>query len=645
MRKDVRNLLELAEHILKDVSAKCPASVSTKDLMTIRSRVENEGISFLTITLPAFAKDFERALDEGGIGPHLFTRWRRAKGGRGASPAFLRGLLDQIFDSETGRLYDEVANTPTLVEAVREICLFFKKVELPCTPQRDMAALDNYIAVEHDFEVFQPSQQQLEEFRAVCWVLWSDVLRHIHVDDLVPKHGPGATAERISGNQKYVWRRWYERLEPYFPFLGVGISVNACGLEDDDSSSALEMVTFVPEEEEQPVRVTLVPKTLKGPRVIAIEPVCMQYAQQAVQAALYRLLESHGMTKGHVNFTDQEINRGLALASSSSGQQVTIDLSDASDRVPLDLVLLMLESVPDLRDAILACRSTRAELPDGRITGPLKKFASMGSALCFPIEAVYFYTICVAASLKAKNLPITRRNVYDVSRGVYVYGDDIIVPHDVAGTVLDYLQQYNCKVNWAKSFTNGKFRESCGLDAYDGIEVTPVYLRRMPPENRQQVSEIISWVATANALQQKGYVRTASLMFDRIEQLLGPLPEATSDSSYLGRVVTSRTKTRRASRQRWNTDLMCWETKAWVPESIERSDGLGGYFALQKCLLGLEARSRNLVIPAPRRDHWESSVSSSDPGASSDPKGSMELDTTVLRGAVTLKRRWVPATI
>jgi hypothetical protein len=602
-------------------------------LVTIKSRVEAEGVSFLTITLPTFAKDFERSLANGYIDSTLFAGFRKC----GAIPSFLRGMLSLIFDRETGRILDESSVTPILVESVRQVCLFFKKVELPCSPERDRAALDNFLQVEQLNKDFEASAEDVEYFRRTSDMLWSNMLGVVRLDMLVPRHGPGATAEGILGNSKYSWQFWYERLEPYFGFFGSAYSV--CAYDDAE----VEKVAFIPVQEELPVKVTLVPKTLKGPRIIAIEPVCMQYAQQAIQKALYELLESHWLTRGHVNFTDQSINQELALISSKTGQYATIDLSDASDRVLHSLAMEMFAGNPDLRDAIEACRSTAARLPDGRIISPLTKFASMGSALCFPVEAMYFYTICIVALLKQHNLPVTQRNIYNVSRGVYVYGDDIIVPIDSAGTVLDHLHKYHCKVNSAKTFVTGKFRESCGVDAYNGVEVTPQYLRRLRPENRQQVQRLLSWVATANRLYLKGYYRTAFLMFCTCEEILGPLPQVSPDSPALGRVFYSEF----VPPKRWDEDTQCWFYRQWVPSVVYRSDRVDGYPALTKSLLSLERRKGSLpdesYLPSSvgvalgKWEHWERGFV---PLVSDEH----HLERTARRGAVSLKRRWVPAT-
>lgn len=612
MKSNVSDYLEMAQHIYIDATAKCIADVSDlRDLEYLRSRVKDEGLSFLTITLPQFCKDFERSLAEGYIDSKLFRSFRKSR----SIPAFLQGMTSQIFDRETGRIYDEsssntVRDFPILVDSVRQICLAFKKLELPCSPERTKAAFANFIAIEQSFEQFSIPEEDVREFTRVSSMLWDNDLVALQPMSFIPRHGPGATAERISGNQKYHWQLWHERLEPYFPIIDNAYNI---GAEDDE---VFQDLTLVCQEQEQPVRVTPVPKTLKGPRIIAIEPCCMQYAQQAIRRALYAKIESSELTKGHVNFRDQSVNQKLALISSKTGQLATIDLSDASDRVPRDLALKMFDANPDLRDFIDACRSTRAEMPDGTIIGPLNKFASMGSALCFPVESMYFYTICVAALLKIHDLPVSRANIFRVSRDVYVYGDDIVVPATNAITVLDYLQKYNCKVNSSKTFYSGRFRESCGTDAYDGEQVTPVYLRKERPENRHQASELVSWVSTANAFYLKGYWRCANYMYKTCERILGPLPYVPPESSGLGRVSLLGYR----SVERWNRLLQRFEVKCWCPSPVYRSDRIDGYSALKKSLQRLESLNCDLM--------------------SRDP---LHLERSALHGAVSLKRRWVPS--
>jgi len=637
MKSNVSDLLELMEAVYIDATMKCTADVSDlRDLETIRSRVENEGISFLTITLPQFCSDFERSLHIGVIDSKVFRSFRKTQ----AIPAFLQGMLSQIFNRETGRIYDNVpldseaatSDIPTIVEAIRQICLLFKKVEISCTSERTQAALNAFVETEQSFDSFSLSPEDFDVFRRTSRVLWTSLLSSIELSSLVPRHGPGATADGVLGNQKYRWSKWHDRLEPYFPLVG-----NAYPLGTPADSEELEIVSIVSKEKEQPVKVTPVPKTLKGPRIIAIEPCCMQFAQQGLRDALYDRLERHKISAGHVNFRDQTINQALAIDASSTGRLATIDLSDASDRVPWELAMEMFSVHPDLHDAIEACRSYSAVLPDGRLVSPLRKFASMGSALCFPVEAMYFYTICVIALLKSHNLPVTSRNCFKVSRDVYVYGDDIIVPTTNADVVLDHLRKYNCKVNVNKTFVGGSFRESCGVDAYAGKLVTPTYLRHLPPEDKRQASELVSWVATSNLFYLRGYWRATSIMRKRIDRILGPLPYVSETSPALGYISFLGYQ----SVGRWNDDYQSLEIRAWVPSPVRRTGELGGYSALAK---SFESLDRLYKTAQTSRD---SSITMSrglrDLKVLMTNRDARHLEHFALHGAVVLKRRWVPA--
>jgi len=601
MKSHVNDLYELATSIYKDAVAKCAAELEVRDLMTMKSRSENEGLSFFTITLPDLGKDFDRCLDQGQIGPTHFRSFRKY----GKIPAFLRGFFARIFSRETGGILDEPDISS--IEAIRQMAYSFKKIKLDCSEKRARKALSSFIQIEQDFDD-QPSPLDKGTFEYLCRHLWDIVLADINMStcNFVPKHGPGATEERISGNQKYVHKLWYERLEPYFPLFHFAFpNENAYGCKE------FQNLTLISEEHEHPVRVVQVPKTLKSPRTIAIEPVCMQYTQQAISRVLVKTLESNWITRGHINFTDQSVNQKLAMTSSKHQKYATIDMSDASDRVSNEIAGCMFRRYPDLFGAIQACRSKKAQMPDGTIVS-LRKFASMGSALCFPIEAMYFFTICIVARLRKHALPVTSYNIYKMSRDVFIYGDDIIVPTDDAAVIIDYLHRYKCKVNAHKSFWTGKFRESCGTDAYDGEDVTPTYIRSVPPDNKRDASAIVSWVASSNSFYKKGYWRTATHLIERCESIIGALPIVGPNCAGLGKVSFQHF----VSAERWNKDHHVHEVRTWCAVPVYRKDRLEGYGALTKCLLKLESDN---VAPTDK-DH---------------------LVRSARYGAVALKRRWV----
>jgi len=601
MKSHESDLLELLHNVYRDACSKCTANSSdVRDLRTIGSRVENEGISFLTITLPSLGSDFERCLSLGELEPGTFRSFKKYL----KAPAFLRGFFAQVFDVRTGRILNEPS--VAAVEGIRQIAYTFKKIRLDCTIKRFNSAFDKFKQEEAALSCHL-DPRHVASFVKVSNSLWSVVFENGGFNSFttLPKHGPGSTAESVNGNEKYRFRSWYDRLEPYFPLYHYAFSS-----ESAYGSEAAQDVSIISPEDELPVRVIGVPKTLKSPRIIAIEPVCMQYTQQAVSRFITNKLESTLPTRGHINFTDQSVNREIALKSSLTQQYATVDLSAASDRVPLSLAMRMFDSDPVLQGAIFACRSRRAKLPSGEILH-LNKFASMGSALCFPIEAMYFYTLCVMSRLEQHSLPTTFANICKMAKDVYVYGDDILVPTDEAVTIVEHLEKYYCKVNSSKSFWSGNFRESCGMDAFMGEEVTPTYVREMRPNNRQSSSALVSWVETSNLFYSKGYWKTSRYMLDMCQTILGELPVVGPDSAALGPVSFQPY----VSAERYNRKYHVHEVKAWVASPVYRTDKLDGYGALLKFL------SRQ---PGP-------------PDPSCDVK---HLERTARHGAVTLKRRW-----
>jgi len=604
MKSHEQDLLTVCECIFKDALAKCSTDDVNmmRDLITIRKRITHEGLSFLTITLPNFGKDFERCLSNGLVTSTDFLGWKK----RLYLPAFLQGFTRLVFNVETGGL----SSDPDIaaIEGIRQIAYTFKKLSLPCTPERESMALSGFKEVECILsDSVYTGDRNL--FNKVASLLWGNVFTESYdPQSHSPKHGPGQTAEYISGNRKYSHRTWYERLEPFFPS---DIFLMSCVTQLDDELDGLECVQFVRQEDELPVRVVCVPKTLKGPRIIAIEPVCMQYTQQALASYIIGKLETSRFTAGHINFSDQSVNQKLALKASSDGLSATLDLSEASDRVPLSLVTDMLSSNQDLLDAILACRSTAAQLPSGE-TLLLKKFASMGSALCFPIESMYFYTVILCALLESQNLPVTLRNIFLVSRDVYVYGDDIIVPVSQVEIVMETLTSFYCKVNTAKSFWKGYFRESCGMDAYAGECVTPTYLRHLQPHGKGATSDIVSWIATSNLFYKKGYWLTSQYMKICVEKIIGKLPIVLETSPGVG----WHSFQKGFSVDRMSKKLHRPEVSTYVVSPVYQHDPLEGWSALLKFFL---KSARRIEIQAEDEKHLSRSPRS---------------------GTSSMKRRW-----
>lgn len=553
-----------------DLGLECSINVE-KDKSTLLRRYEHEGLSFLTITLPNYCSDFERCLDQEFLDPSLFLGFRKS----GKFPAFLQGFLRLVFASDGRMLKQPDAYA---VRAIRQLTLLYKKVEIDCTPQRVEKAKDAYALCERELKATEPLSipEEWKSLSVTFDVLFSRILTRIanRIDnfELSPKHGPGATADKKFGNQKWFQTYWTDRLESVFPY---GEYVLPSWRHFVDNAPM-----WLSPSDELPVNVKFVPKTQKTPRVIAVEPTAMQYMQQALMQELVSSLENDDLVSPLIGFTDQEPNQKMAAIGSLTGHLATLDLSEASDRVRASLVFYLTRNYPSFKEALDASRSRTANL-DGRLIR-LSKFASMGSATCFPVEAMVFLAIVVHSIALAQGLPHANQNVVlDCHGSVRVYGDDLVVPTHFAADVMSGLECFHLKVNHSKSFYSGQFRESCGGDFFCGVDVKPSRLKRLITSHLSD-DDVIGTVALRNSFYMKGFWRAASYLdsiLERRSRLLVKIVPVT-------RGAVGRFSFLPSGKERWNDRLHVDEVKCFTTRAPNPRNPLSEIWALRKCLSG-----------------------------------------------------------
>lgn len=605
----MKSLIALLREVLSDEGTRCCTS-TTNDFKTVVRRSEHEGESFLTITLSNFGHEFQKALDQGYVGYDQFSSFSK----NGGLPRFLGGFLIQVFDRR-GRLLD----CPSIdaIRAVRQITLMFAKINKPCSEKRLQAAYDKYIETELEVRHYDQTLSEIPKeshegesnastFARIGHLLWrrlfTEVDTRVFNGDVMPKHGSGATADRLSGNGKYNQSVWTERLESVFPYWehllpGPSFLPELSGGED--------AVTVSSPGTEIPVKVILVPKTLKTPRVIAMEPTCMQYMQQGLLEIITKEIREHDHASNFVCSDSQIPNQVLAKQGSSDGTLATLDLSEASDRVSNQHVLLLLAKHSITRDAVQACRSRKADVQGKTIR--LAKFASMGSALCFPFEALVFTTAVFVGIEKQLNRRLTEKDIKSFYGVVRVYGDDIIVPVDYVQSVLQAFETFGFRVNVNKSYWTGKFRESCGKDYYDVHDVSIVRVRRMLPGSRKHVPELVSTVSLRNQLFRAGFVNTVDFLDSRIEKLI-PFPTITDDMArkidtvdlrYPTSVLLGRLSYYPCQVDDWDEDLHYPLVRGVKVVSVSPASKLDGTGALLKWFL------KRGVTPFEDKNHLE----------------------------------------
>lgn len=255
-------------------------------------------------------------------------------------------------------------------------------------------------------------------------------------------------------------------------------------------------------------RVVFVPKTWKKLRGISAEPAVLQYFQQAVFASINASLQATPFRQV-ISLSDQEGSGEYALKGSRDGSLATIDLSSASDSVTLQLVKDIFGNTSLCR-WLLATRSTHTLIDNERLR--ISKFAPMGSACCFPVECLIFMGIVLATvAMKTGRLPNLSKYL--------VYGDDIICPSVHAPDIIESLTDLGFSVNTDKTYFSGYFRESCGVDAWHGHDVTPLKVKDFSfpfdgsrPCSYEHHSRVIAYL---NSLWCRGYWKTRSFLLGK----------------------------------------------------------------------------------------------------------------------------------
>jgi hypothetical protein len=568
---------------LRDVASAStyPNTELSRDIRTIEHRCETEGLSFLTKTIPSLGKAIDIALSTATpLRCRGFCLKRDTQ-----IPRFLGCLIERVF----GVTGDERSDAS--VEALtwlRQVCALMYKLGVPTTEKQNEDTISSFIATDNTLPQIDdplPYRRAIESagtcsstpeprinvarYRVLSsadsnqdlvthWNMWAPKLargRHqpgdrqiflgyvsvsAHAESVLqlarqlccrvvgvhdprgaycsPRHGPGAVSHGERGPDKMCFRTLYLGLDRIYPFTEY-FCYNVSHVDE-----VLQELQTYKVRKEGTAKVVLVPKDSRGPRLISMEPKEYQWIQQGVRCVLEKAINDSSLTGGQVNFKDQTINRRLALEGSKDGYWATLDMKDASDRVSVSLVRRLF---PDYWfECLFACRSSSTRLPSKQVV-PLRKFAPMGSSLCFPVESLVFWCLAVAAIMhKHPTLAASQ-----AAKRVFVYGDDLIVPVEDHDCVLRTLPLYELKFNEKKCCTAGFFRESCGCDAYRGVDVTPLRVKCV--WNRRSGKSLVQHVALHNAACERGMFHLADFIYDLVSRVIRFPYSENKDSPYV----------------------------------------------------------------------------------------------------------------
>lgn len=559
VKSHVEELLHVYRCLFVDIGNAYPDSREElhMDYETLVALTGERGIDLFCVDLPDVGKHLDRCVSEGMFmvcGLPLTGRCPK----RIMYPEFLRGLWGRIF-SECGTLKEDCDVEALLY--LRQVYYLAKKVKLDCPNEAVLAEVRAFVDTDRELpipeEVWGQTTSMCEAYEGFAqsshykarldghpmagelssFLRVLDTVSGIVASTLGPyqpdewrfRHGPGVVSERRGPVNKYQFVNWSELLESVFAYAD-------CAFHNH-SSWARSVLSVDCTELNPSSRLIAVPKTLTKPRLIAAEPSEHMWCQQNIWHYMQSRVESSWIAN-FVQFKDQSKNQRLCKEGSVTGSLATLDLSSASDRVTCHFVGNLFRCNIRLLEALRASRTQSMgqdlaeDLPSFL---PLRKFSTMGSACTFPVETLGFLCIALAACVTRRRLRVSIGSLMDLIGEVTVFGDDIIVPSDCRELVCEALEVLDFKVNAGKSYWNGKFRESCGVDAYRGVDITPVYWRS--PATCEPDS-IVSAVEVRNSFYKRGYWTVAEYLTSTIPR--EGLPTVRVESGVFGLATYGR---------------------------------------------------------------------------------------------------------
>jgi hypothetical protein len=514
--------------------------------------VKTRGIRVVMIDFPDTCKVLDKGLSSGWLNfhkiPKVIGSWEK-------ETLVLYKLFRLAFD-EDGRLLDPDS---TLVFFLRQFLLMWKKVRKEPTDATIEAAVDEFHFIEKGlrYPAYRWDRDGLgENYPRLDWELTGlfedsggsrvprrliDAVRstserlislfpEVLLQDLFPRHGPGAVADLGSKEDKYLFPHWSRKLDSFF-------YVEYLTRIDDDHEKAYSSVF---DAWEPPAKLLAVPKTLKAPRLIASEPTANQWCQQALLQWIRRFLPRP--LAASIDFLSQEPSKKLALQASENGFLATVDLSSASDRLSCWVVERVFGSNQSLLQGLMHARTSRIKsgMPRHKFQEyKLKKFAAQGAAITFPVQTIVYAICCYAAELYELGLSPSLKNIQRVASNVRVFGDDIILPSRSVQSLTLLLEYFQLKVNVGKTHWQGHFRESCGMDAWKGTSVNPCYLSDLTLGGSLQ--DLASWLEIRNNFYKHGLWSVAKEMDEMIpSKWRGFIPTSREDLGVLRRFTYLR---------------------------------------------------------------------------------------------------------
>jgi len=561
------------------------------DLIRVTRLYETRGLPILMIDFPDACKVLDASLSRSYLNPQLLPN---SFGKRTlSSDKWLFGTLFLKLFNESGTLVEDP--DINVIFFLRQILLLYKKVHRPCPPENVDKAVREFFRIENDmrppsnpwnldsvdwnlgvsFIDGYRSHDDMVSYRdlvprkvlTLLETVFDRIVTQLPIlnpRDVVPRHGPGAVCD--TKGDKYTFPYYPEKLSNYFEEDYFSSPNSWCFLLDNISRS----------QDEPPARLIAVPKTLKGPRLIASEPTSHQFLQQGLLLWFRKNLPKP--IRLSFNPFSQDPSRVTVLKASLTGEISSIDLSSASDRLSCWVIERAFRRNPSVLDGLHAVRTRMVKDFSSSTPGEcilLKKYANQGSAVTFILQSIIYAVCCITSLLFEEGKQPTIENIEQCAKRIRVFGDDLLIPKLASPTLSLLLDHLGLKVNMSKTHVEGHFRESCGMDAFAGHDVSPVYISNL--QIKDTYESLSSWIEVCNNAYRKGLWTLADYMYSQVPTSnIDYIPISHWPHSGGPVLYTFQKLTRIKSEGRWNNALQRCDVKLVMSKvSAEKGDRVG----------------------------------------------------------------------
>lgn len=394
----------------------------------------------------------------------------------GVSDSIIRDSIESSWDADAFGVVSWLLQDTTDLHQVLQLLRFPKKLSLIGSSLIDKQSLEDFLSVNAECKIRNQNEFPYWLIQALKAKI-AKMLRYYKFDESLGYFSAGTTAD--AGKVLMNKISSYATNLPYIydKSLALPIPNDYCGIPRFYNTARRRTTVLV----------KAVPKSYKASRIIAEEPAANQFRMLAIAKALRVAIKKSGYDR-YCDTTDQSRNRELCRIASIDGSYATIDKSHASDSVSDTLVSSIFPT--KIVDQFEECRSIY--VTEGKTRRLMQMFSTSGSGLTFDVESIVFTALALVAG-DYYHL-YTGQKVLNPS----VFGDDVIIDDRVADTYIDFCGLLGFTVNVDKTFTHcqtdGYYRESCGVEYFNGIDVASKFYPRKPlrKNDAESLASIVS---------------------------------------------------------------------------------------------------------------------------------------------------------